>query len=105
MTRAAAGTRHAEEAEQRALLRVLGDVGALALPAVDQAVGRERVERLAHRALAHVQAAGERLLRRQRLAGGPLAGGNLLHEEVVDLLVEGTVARRLVHGGTPGRGS
>ena len=64
----------AQEAELDLLLGMGGDEGALALAAHQQVLGGELVDRLAHRALADLEARGEFDLARDRLAGLPLAG-------------------------------
>ena len=63
-----------EPEHRRVLLGVRGDERALALPAHDEVVGGERVDRLAHGALRDAEASGELDLARNRLAGLPVAG-------------------------------
>ncbi len=70
------------------LLGVRRDERALALPAHDEVVGGQRVDRLAHRALRHAEARGELDLARDRLAGPPLARVEARSSSVLDLQVE-----------------
>src|SRR5436305_171761 len=78
---------HAQEAVLVRRLGMGGDKGALALAPHDDVLGGELVDRLAHRALAHAEARGELDLRRDGLAGLPLARNEALREQDLDLLI------------------
>ncbi len=58
----AAGPGHPEEAEEGTLLRVFGNESALTLPSLEEFLGGEGVQHLAHSALADSHFAGEVLL-------------------------------------------
>ena len=83
-----------QEAVLHVLLGMRGDEGALALAAHHQVFGREFVDRLAHRALAHAEARGQLDLARDRLARLPFAGLQALQDQRLDLLVERAERRR-----------
>jgi hypothetical protein len=76
------------------LLGMRRDEGALALAAHHEVLGREFVDRLAHRALAHAEARGKVHLARDGLARLPLARLQALQDQGLDLLVERTEGRR-----------
>src|SRR5258706_9766013 len=79
---------YAQEPELEGRLVVRRDKRALALAAHQDVLRRELVDRLAHRALAHLVARGELELGRDRLARLPDAGDQALGEQDLDLLVE-----------------
>ena len=79
---------HLEEVEEGVLLVVLGDIGAAALAAHQQAAGGHLVQRLAHRALADAQFLGQLHLARQEVAGPPIAADQPFDQQIPDLLVE-----------------
>jgi len=81
-----------------------GDEGALALPSHQQVLGRQLVDRLAHRALAHLVAGGDVHFAGDRLAGLPLAGLQAARDQRLDLLVQRAERRPgRVRGGVVGR--
>jgi hypothetical protein len=84
----------AQEAELGGLLGMGGDEGALALAAHQQVLGRQLVDRLAHRALADLEARGQFGLARDRLAGAPQAGLQLARHQRLDLPVQRAERRR-----------
>ena len=86
--------RQAQEAEARRLLGMGGDEGALALPAHEQVLVGERVDGLAHRALADAEARGELELARDHLARAPFAVLQAAREQRLDLPVERAEGRR-----------
>src|SRR5687768_3388830 len=79
---------HAQEAILVRRLAVRCDEGTLALAAREDRLGRELLDRLAHRALAHAVSCRELDLRGDRLAGLPLARDEAVREQYLDLLVE-----------------
>ena len=96
----------AQEAVLDMLLEMRRHEGALALSADQQVLGREFVDRLAHRALAHTEARGQLHLARNGLARTPFARLQALGDQGLDLLVEraerrtaGIGARRCGFGG------
>src|SRR5262249_45171551 len=95
----------AKEAVLVSGLRVRRDERPLALAAHEDVVERELVDRLAHGALAHAIALRELELRRDRLAGLPLARFQALREQPLDLLVERAERRRDHSSLHPGYGS
>ena len=70
------------------LLVVLGDESAAPLAPDQQVAGRHLVQRLADRALAHIQLRGQLELAGQQVAGAPIAADQALHQQILYLLVE-----------------
>jgi hypothetical protein len=71
-----------------------GDEGAFALTAHEEVFGRELIDGLAHRALAHAKARGQFDLARDRFARLPLALLQTLQYQPLDLLVQRAECRR-----------
>jgi hypothetical protein len=71
-----------------------GDEGALALPAHEVVLLRQFVDRLAHRALADLEARGQVDLAGDHLAGPPFAGLQPRQQQCLDLLVQRAERRR-----------
>jgi hypothetical protein len=69
-------------------LAVGGNVGTLTLAPHENVLGRERVDRLAYRALADAEALGQLELARNRLAGLPGTAIQPPDDQVLDLPVE-----------------
>jgi hypothetical protein len=86
-----------EEVKQQPAGVVRRNEGAASLVPHDHALGHQLVDRLAHRADRHPEALREPLLGRQRRARPPLAGGQLLREQLLDGLVERRDRTRLEH--------
>ena len=80
--------RQPQEAVLLVLLGVRGDEGALALAPHEQVLGGQFVDRLAHRALAHLEARGQFGLGRDRLAGLPVAALQATRDQRLHLLVQ-----------------
>src|SRR5690606_7767075 len=91
----------AQEAELGACLVMGGDESAAPLSADHEVVGREFVDRLAHRALAHAIAAGQFHLARDRFARLPLARLQALRQQPLDLNIERHVAGNIGHADIP----
>jgi hypothetical protein len=85
-----------EEAEVGALFVVSGNEGALPLPAHDQVLGRKLVDRLAHRALADLEARSEFDFAGHQFARLPFARLQALRDQGLDLLVQRPERRRAI---------
>ena len=96
---ARAGVGHqAQKAVLHLCFGMRGNEGAFALAAHQHAIGSQRVQRLAHGALADLEALRQFGLARQRLAGLPLAGTEAARQQTLDLLVQRTERRRRLVG-------
>lgn len=80
----------AQEAVAHAGFMVGGDEGALALAAQQQVFGGQLIDRLAHRALAHLEAGGQIDFAGDEFAGLPFAAVQALDEQALDLAVQRT---------------
>src|SRR5690348_2941940 len=88
----------AQETEVRRLfLGVRRDERPLALPAHQQVLRRERLNRLSHRALRHTEARRELELGRNRGAGCPFAGFERALDQHAYLAVQGAERRWRFH--------
>jgi hypothetical protein len=90
--------------KQRAVVVMFGDEGAPALAAHHYILGRQFIQRLAHRALADPEQIGELELTGQHFTRPPLTGDQPLHQKRLDLGIERLGSRGLndfrgvVHG-------
>ena len=94
LARGPQGIRNAPRANAHLALGMRAHNRALALAARDQVPGRQLVDGLAHRALAHAKACGQLDLARNGLAGLPLAMLQAVQYQPLDLLVQRAEGRR-----------
>jgi hypothetical protein len=93
-----------QETELHVLFSMRRDERALALAAHQQVLGSEFVDRLAHRALAHLEARRQFHLARNDIARTPFGLLQAAHDQRLDLLVqraEGRPRRRVNRLGGP----